>query len=184
MGMPAPVVLPELKWVASPNFNARQPGKVKMVVLHDTEGSYAGAISWFQNPKSQVSAHVVLREDGAEATQMVGYQENAWHCEAFNSESIGLEMAGIASKGFRSQELKVAARIVAFFLHKYKLPPTLLHEADANSGKSGWTCHQLLGVSGGGHHDPGFSTLKLIWFAHLVRKEYNRGNFRTTWGRE
>src|SRR3954470_4414844 len=116
-------ILPELKWVPSPNYSGRGLTGIKMVVLHDTEGSYDGAISWFKNPSSQVSAHVVLREDGREATQMVAYGNKAWHCADFNSESLGLEMAGVASKGFSSDELRVAARIIAFFLHQYHLPP-------------------------------------------------------------
>lgn len=181
--MRSSVVLPQLNWIASPNFSVRTDS-VKMVVLHDTEGSYQSAINWFQNPQSDVSAHIVLREDGLQATQMVAYDHKAWHCAAFNSASIGLEMAGVATKGFGSYELKVAARIIAFFLKKYNLPPVLLSEKDALNGKRGWTCHQLLGQAGGGHSDPGFSKPKLLWFNRLVKKEYKRGGFRSEWGRD
>lgn len=154
-----------------------------MVVLHDTEGSYQSAISWFQNPASQVSAHIVLREDGLEATQMVKYDSKAWHVAAFNTYSIGLEMAGVASIGFRAEELRRAARIVAFLLHKYRLPATLLSERDALAGRKGWTAHQCLGAAGGGHRDPGFSKAKLWWFGRLVKSELDKGGFRKDWGR-
>ncbi len=34
---------------------------ITTVVVHVTQGSYAGSISWFQNPSAQVSAHHVVR---------------------------------------------------------------------------------------------------------------------------
>src|SRR5712691_8514087 len=93
------ITLPKLQWVESPNCSDRKPGvPLDLIVIHDTEGGYAGAISWFGNGHSQVSAHIVLREDGGEATQMVPYAKKAWHCATFNSRSIGLEMAGFAKQ--------------------------------------------------------------------------------------
>lgn len=176
-----PVTLPHLRFITSPNQSSRRGARVNLVVLHDTEGSYDGAIAWFRSTASQVSAHIVLREDGLEATQMVPYAAKAWHCMAFNSESIGLEMAGIARRGFAASELRHAARIIAFLLHDNGLPPKLVKPVRVGSAR-GWTCHQLLGALGGGHSDPGFSRTKLLWFSWLVKREYKRGNFRKEWG--
>ena len=82
------VVLPPLNWVESPNASARKPGvALDLIVVHDTEGGYQSALSWFSNRHSQVSAHIVLKEDGSEATQMVPYSNKAWHCSSFNSRS-------------------------------------------------------------------------------------------------
>lgn len=178
---PKPVVLPPLKEVPSPNYSTRS-APISLVVLHDTEGAYEGAVSWFSESRSQVSAHIVLKEDGSEATQCVRYAEKAWACVDYNSASINIEMAGEASKGYGSEQLAVAARIVAFFLKKYDLPCEYVVPSSSGAIGKGWTLHQDLGVAGGGHHDPGFSPAQIKTFGEAVTAEYKRGGFRPTWG--
>lgn len=176
-GLPG-VVLPPLTWRESPNQSARNTD-VDLIVVHDTEGGYDGAVSWFANSHSEVSAHIVLKEDGSEATQMVAYSEKAWHASAFNSRSIGLEMAGFAKAGYGKAEWAVAARIVAFLLHKHGLKARW-----AKGGYGPGFCrHYDLGEAGGGHHDP--TTDDVVWarFVHQVEDELNRGGFRPQWGR-
>ena len=176
-----PVVLPPLNYVQSPNQSSRTTA-IRTVVLHDTEGSYSGAVNWLCNPKAQASAHVVLREDGLEATQLVPYNHKAWACVAYNNQSLNIEMAGLASTGYGDSELRHAARIVAFFLHKYNLPAVHVKpDARGVLGK-GWSLHQDLGTLGGGHHDPGFSPSKAWWFGQLVKAELARSGFRPVWG--
>jgi hypothetical protein len=64
-------------WVPSPNFWPGHNGlTVTGIVLHGTAGG--GAVSWFQNPVSQVSAHYVVEEDGT-VTQCVNEADSAWH---------------------------------------------------------------------------------------------------------
>lgn len=159
------LVLPKLHWIASPNFNKGRAGtKVDLIVIHDTEGGYSGALSWFANPKSQVSAHFVLREDGAEATQMVHLDDKAWHCKAFNRRSIGIEMAGFSRKGFAASEWDDAANITAFLLKEFGIPRQVSH---AGQGP-GFCSHYMLGAAGGSHLDP--TTSSIIWqrFADMV----------------
>jgi hypothetical protein len=180
MTVPHAVVLPPLHWVPSPNYSSRSRGSsIDLIVVHDTEGGYEGACAWFANSHSQVSAHVVLKEDGSEATQMVPYSKKAWHCAAFNSRSIGLEMAGFAKKGYGPNEWAVAARIVAFFLHQHKLPAVWSRTGEDR----GFCRHYDLGVAGGGHRDP--TTDDRVWrrFVGQVQAEYARGGFRKIWGR-
>jgi len=175
-----PVILPPLKWVESPNQSARDVGTgIELIVIHDTEGGYDSAISWFANSHSEVSAHIVLKEDGSEATQMVPYRRKAWHASAFNSRSIGLEMAGFAKKGYGKNEWLVAARIVAFLLHENGLPGRW---SKTGAGK-GFCRHYDLGTAGGGHRDP--TTDDAVWakFVKQVQVELSRGDFRATWGR-
>jgi hypothetical protein len=175
------VVLPPLFYRESPNQSART-GKVRTVVVHDTEGSYAGSVAWLCNSKAAASAHLVLREDGLEATQLVPWDRRAWHCAAYNDQTIGLEMAGLAKAGFADGQLRRAARIVAYFLHLYGLPATHVKPDAAGRLGRGWTLHQDLGQLGGGHHDPGFSRWRSLWFGALVRHELARGGFRKNWG--
>lgn len=176
----AAIVLPPLAWRESPNQSARDHGaKVDLIVVHDTEGGYEGAISWFANSHSEVSAHIVLKEDGSAATQMVPYARKAWHASQFNSRSIGLEMAGFAKQGYGQKEWAVAARIVAFLLHSHHLPARWA----MGGGGSGFCRHYDLGEAGGGHRDP--TTADAVWarFVHHVQDELKRGDFRKLWGR-
>lgn len=158
------IALPRLHWLPSPNFSART-SSVDLIVVHDTEGGYSGAISWFANPASKVSAHFVLREDGAEAMQMVHLDKKAWHAVKLNSRSIGIEMAGFAAKGFADAEWIAAARVVAWLLKEYKLP---VQWAKKGVGP-GFTSHYDLGASGGGHTDPTTDNAKWQRFVDLVQ---------------
>ena len=118
------MILPSLKWVTSPNFSGRNGQKIDLVVCHDCEGNYAGSVNWFtrRDVPNPVSAHYVLREDGAEATQMVEIENKAWHACNFNPRSIGVEMAGFSKKGFGAAEWYSAANIIAFLLKSHGLP--------------------------------------------------------------
>ena len=176
------VNLPPIKYLPTGNQSSREGSPVSLVVVHDTEGSYQGSLSWLRNPGAQASAHLVLKEDGSEATQLVPWSRKAWHAMAFNRFSIGLEMAGIAKRGFRDAELRRAARIVAFFLRKHGLPPRHVRPNKRGEIGRGFTLHQDLGVAGGGHHDPGFSRSQSLAFDALVAFEYQRGGFREHWG--
>lgn len=158
------ISLPKLHWIKSPNFSKRT-APVDLIVCHDTEGGFAGAVSWFSQPQSGVSAHFVLKEDGSEAVQMVHLDDKAWHAKAFNSRSIGIEMAGFASKGFSDAEWQSAANIVAWLLKEYSLPAQWAHHGQGQ----GFTSHYDLGAAGGGHSDPTTDSAKWQQFVALVQ---------------
>jgi len=91
-----------IKWDAanSGNFMAGRDGSsIKRVIVHDMEGYYAGAISWFKNPASNVSAHYCIRSSDGDITQMVREQDTAYHAGnwTYNKESIGIEHEGFKS---------------------------------------------------------------------------------------
>ncbi len=169
--------LPALKFVASPNYSNRGGARVDLVVVHDTEGAYAGAVAWFAEKRSRVSAHFVLREDGLEATQMVDLAKKAWHVCAFNSRSVGLEIAGKESVGYSDAAWLAAARIVAYLLHHLQIPCRF---AEAGVGP-GFCRHYDLGAAGGGHDDPTVDAAKWSWFCGLVAAEYARGDLPAVW---
>lgn len=171
--------LPKLLWHPSPNFSKRS-ARVDLLVLHDTEGSYAGSVSWFAQKVSNVSAHFVIKEDGSEVTQMVDIADKAWHACAFNSRSIGFEMAGIAAKGFSEPEWLAVAEILAFHLYHLQIP---CKWARGGVGP-GFTSHYDLGAAGGGHRDPTTDPAKWAYLVSLVEAAYNRGNFPALWERE
>lgn len=176
-------ILPPLAYRPSPNQSSRHGQHISLAVVHDTEGSYEGSISWLCNPRSQASATTVLREDGGHATQLVPYGKKAWHCMNYNSMSVGLEIAGSSRKGYPDKQLRVSARIIAFWLHQFGLPPKHVKPRYPGDGSRGFTYHSDLGSAGGGHSDPGFSRARSLWFDGWVKYEYLRGKFRKSWGR-
>lgn len=174
-------VLPPLKWRESPNQSSRNGANIIGIVMHDTEGGYAGSVSWLCNSQAQASAHLVLREDGNEATQLVRWGEKAWHAVAANQHFLGLEMAGFLNRE-GTDEWHTAARICAYWCDKYRIPP-VWNVRHTNAFGPGLTRHLDLGLAGGGHHDPTTDESKWIWFCLLVQHEVARGGFLPSWGR-
>lgn len=79
-------------WIPAPECNWEPRTKaVSAVVVHYTEGSYAGCISWFQNCDSEVSAHYVIRSYDGQVAQMVRERDKAWHVGVANGYTIGIE---------------------------------------------------------------------------------------------
>jgi N-acetyl-anhydromuramyl-L-alanine amidase AmpD len=71
---------------------ATQARTIDRIVIHITDGGskISGTIAWFQDPKSHVSAHYIVGQDG-EVVQMVRNNDIAWHASQANSRSIGIE---------------------------------------------------------------------------------------------
>ena len=84
--------LKKIPFVASPNYSKGRKGKIEFLVIHALSGFYESGITWFKNPKSQVSAHYVISKKG-EITQCVKDSDTAWHAKGLNSVSLGLEHA-------------------------------------------------------------------------------------------
>ena len=69
---------PPAIWDPAPECNWEERTKeVSAVVIHYTEGSYAGCISWFKNCDAEVSAHYVIRSADGQITQMVLEKDKA-----------------------------------------------------------------------------------------------------------
>ena len=83
---------PPAIWDPAPECNWEPRTKeVSAVVIHYTEGSYAGCISWFKNCDASVSAHYVIRSSDGQVTQMVREADKAWHARTANGYTIGIE---------------------------------------------------------------------------------------------
>lgn len=173
----AAVSLPPLRELLSPNRSSRHGQAVHLVVVHDTEGGYQGAIRTLCDPDRDASAHVVIREDGREATQLVPWGQKAWSCVSFNAVSDNIEAAGFHDR-LGAQELRVLARVVAFRLHERGLPASWSRHGKA----PGFCRHYDLGLAGGGHTDPTTHLAYWLRFVALVKLEARRGHFRPHWG--
>lgn len=145
-------VMPAIRFVPSPNQSLREPPgiPIRAVVVHDCQGSAAGAAAYFATRASEVSSHLIVPETGDFIYQCVPLGMKAWHARAANSDTIGVEMGGFVEKGFGGGELDLAALTVAWLLRSYGLPCVFLTDGMVGEG---WTTHYRLGKRGGGHAD-------------------------------
>lgn len=112
---------------ASTNYSHhhRPASAVRLVVVHETEGSFGATISWFRNRRAHAAANYVVGRDGR-IVQMVPDSVVAWHAgNAYvNAHSIGIEHEGYTGvEGtLTDAEYRSSARLVAALLKRYRLP--------------------------------------------------------------
>ncbi|HEV2035682.1 MAG TPA: N-acetylmuramoyl-L-alanine amidase [Candidatus Dormibacteraeota bacterium] len=103
---------------------------VDMIIIHDTETTYADAIALFQDPTRQGSAHYVV-SDAGDITQMVAERYIAWHAGNydFNSRAIGIEHEGFAdSPGWYTTAMyDASARLSASICSRWGVPMDRQH---------------------------------------------------------
>lgn len=173
------MTLPPLVEKRTPNESSRHGVKVDLLVWHETAGSYAGSIAWLEKPVARASAHLVIREDGGECTQLVHLADKAWHAEAYNARSVGVEHANTTAKGYASAvQLAVSARIFGWLCLRLGVPPRW-----ARAGVGPGICRHLdLGLAGGGHLNCGVHPeAEWVTFLGMVHAEIIRGGYRKTW---
>ena len=83
------------------NFNNRPTGSVvKYYFVHYVAtGTYQGAISWFKDCSSDVSAHYVIRNNDGQVSQVVAENDRAWSqgVTSYNDLGIGVEHEVLAT---------------------------------------------------------------------------------------
>jgi N-acetyl-anhydromuramyl-L-alanine amidase AmpD len=163
----------------SPNYSERTT-TIGLIVLHDTESGQVprsakdleGVASWFANPDSQVSAHVITDADGNSA-RCVPDRFKAWQCMAYNSAALGIEQVGFEGQPFARREYVETARWIAQWSHEHHIP---IRRARTYRGMvivSGIATHSSLGIYGGGHDDPGptYPFKRTLEIAREIKKE-------------
>ncbi|RKF24153.1 N-acetylmuramoyl-L-alanine amidase [Micromonospora globbae] len=127
---------PPAAWAPASTSNytvASRPGShpVTYVVIHVTQGSYAGSISWFQNPAAQVSAHYTFRSSDGAVTQSVREKDIAWHAGnwTYNTRSIGIEHEGYVDNPawFTDAMYRASAALTRSLTAKYGIPRDRAH---------------------------------------------------------
>ena len=137
----------------SPNHGARREGPVDILLLH-----YTGmpdpeqALAWLCDPRSEVSAHYYIFEDGR-VVALVPEERRAWHAGAarwggatdINSLSIGIELANPGHPAglppFPDGQIEALIALGRDILGRHPIPP---HRVLAHSD-----------VAPGRKHDPG-----------------------------
>jgi hypothetical protein len=119
---------PNSLWVPA-NANNYSPGRsaaINLIVIHVTQGSYAGTVSWFQNPSAQVSAHYVVRSSDGQITQMVRDGDTAYHVRSANSRALGIEHEGFVDNPswFTDSMYRSSAALTKWLCERHGLPKT------------------------------------------------------------
>jgi hypothetical protein len=139
--------------------NRESDYNINYVVIHVTQGSYSGAISWFQNPSAGVSAHYTVRSSDGQVTQSVRDKDIAWHAGnwTYNTQSIGIEHEGYVStcSWFTDAMYRSSAALTRHLALKYNIPMDRTHIIGHNQ------------VPGATHTDPG-SCWNWTYYMQLV----------------
>lgn len=122
---------PSALWVpADPNnYATGRSATIDKVVVHVTQGSYAGSISWFQDPVSEVSAHYVIRSSDGQITQMVRDKDTAYHAKSANASALGIEHEGFIDdpSWFTDSMYRSSAALTAYLCDRYGIPKDRAH---------------------------------------------------------
>lgn len=122
---------PPAHWMAADpaNYRAGRSADIDTVIVHVSQGSYAGTINWFRNPDSRVSAHYVIRSEDGDVTQTVRDGDTAWHALASNSRSLGIEHEGYVDEAswFTDAMYRSSATLTAHLCDAYGIPKDREH---------------------------------------------------------
>ncbi|RIQ24470.1 golvesin C-terminal-like domain-containing protein [Jiangella rhizosphaerae] len=165
---------PPARWVAANSGNYRVANRpndyaIDRVVIHTVQGSYAGCISWFQNPSANVSAHYVIRSSDGEVTQMVRDKDVAWHVGTTNNRSIGIEHEGwVTDPAWYTEAMyRSSAALTRHVCDRYGIPRDRTHII-AHSEAPGathtdpgpnWDWNRYMGYVNGGGGEPSWSVV-------------------------
>ncbi len=146
---------------ASPNnyVVADRPSSdpIERIVIHVTQGSFAGALNWFANPAAGVSSHFTIRSSDGFIGQSVREKDVARHAgnPAYNLTSIGIEHEGYVEDPitFTDAMYRSSAGLVAYLARKYDIPIDRSHIIGHSEVPNPNDPRRYGGVSG--HQDPG-----------------------------
>lgn len=144
------------------NSGPRDLSRIRLVVMHDTEGGTARSVAaYFASQGSRASTHWAVDED--RAVRCLPDDIVPWGAPGANQDGIHIEQCGYARwsrlEWFRHQAtLKRAAWVAAKACVKYGIPPRWLTDRElADHVTEGLTTHAQVSkvFRGSDHTDPG-----------------------------
>jgi hypothetical protein len=154
-------------WLPSPNKSSRGGAKVRLIVIHATEGAttYQSLGNWFANPGAQVSSHTGIDNAAGDVIgEYVKPPDKAWTGGNANPVAIQTELCvpSGASAGWSADRwkqhphmLRKCAAWIAEEAKRYGIPITKLTAGQAQGSGRGVCQHNDLGSWGGNHFDCG-----------------------------
>ncbi|MFF0288037.1 N-acetylmuramoyl-L-alanine amidase [Streptomyces sp. NPDC005262] len=122
---------PSALWVPADahNFTVGRSATIDKVIIHVTQGSYAGSIKWFQDPTAEVSAHYVVRSSDGQITQTVRDGDTAYHAKQANASALGIEHEGYIDdpSWFTDTMYRASAALTRELCDKYGIPKDRAH---------------------------------------------------------
>jgi N-acetyl-anhydromuramyl-L-alanine amidase AmpD len=156
----APPYYPPITWIpaARSNYDVGRSSGISAIVIHETDGSYISAINWFQNPRSRVSSHYLVRAYGGGIIQLVGEGDTAYHARSANPWSIGIEHEYNPRQAIwhTDAQYRSSALLVCAIARHYGIPIDRNHIVGHNE------------LRGSDHADPG-PTWNWNYYMSLVR---------------
>ena len=132
----------------SPNHGERRTRPVDLLILHYTGMPSAEiALNWLRDPRSEVSAHYLVLENGR-ILQLVPEMRRAWHAGAaswgpetdINSRSIGIEIVNpghdYGYPDFPPAQMEAVAALCRDIVGRHPIPPErVLAHSDIAPGR-------------------------------------------------
>ncbi len=114
---------PPAFWDPSQNYTANAISQ-KFLVVHDTEGPFAGSVSWLKNPAASASSHYIIRSSDGYIIQLVREKDRAWHARSWNNVMLGVEHEGYVAQPayFTEAMYQSSAALFRHFVDTYGIP--------------------------------------------------------------
>lgn len=149
-------------WDPSPNYTSNGINQLFSVV-HTTEGSFAGALSWLKNPASSASSHYIIRSSDGYIVQLVREHDRAWHARCWNSNMLGVEHeAFVANPAYYTEAMyQSSAALYKHFAAKFNISINrnriIAHQEWQNTNWKNWmaTNYPAIDATCNTHTDPG-----------------------------
>jgi N-acetyl-anhydromuramyl-L-alanine amidase AmpD len=155
-----PPYYPQIDWYpASPNnYDVGRTMPITQIVIHETDGPWYSAVNWFQNPRSQVSAHYLVRAWDGDVLQFVAEADTAFHARPANAWTIGIEHEFDPYHGIYHTDVqyRASATLVCAIARRYGIPIDRQHIVGHRE------------IPGADHSDPGPSW-NWSYYMSLVR---------------
>ncbi len=130
--LPAPppdptIDYPIARWEKALHYTPADQRDITHIIIHVMDGSFEGTISWLQDPRSGVSYHYLVSQEG-EIVQMVREKDIAWHAgnREYNRRSIGIaheDRRNWNSPNWATEQLyQSSAALVRYLAEKYGIP--------------------------------------------------------------
>ena len=142
-----PPYYPPIEYVPASraNYDVGRTSAIVAIVIHETDGTWLSATNWFQNPRSKVSAHYLVRAWDGGIMQFVAEGDTAYQARAANPWSIGIEHEYDPRHAIphTAAQYRSSALLVCAIARRYGIPTDRRHIIGHNE------------VPGTDHSDPG-----------------------------